>query len=84
MIQQTSLLAYQGLQKALGERQALVLSLFRTHLRLYDQQIAKLLGWPINSTTPRRNELEHLGLIRRCGTTISEFTGSTVGVYELV
>ena len=58
MIQQQSLKAFEVIKKDLSKRQAEVLSCIFRLGEASDKQISKYLGLPINSITPRRNELE--------------------------
>jgi len=84
MIQQTSLMAFKEVKQELGERQRQVLSLFANAVVLSDQDIAYSLRLPINSITPRRNELEKLNLIIYCGTKKSTYTGKSVRIYKKI
>jgi hypothetical protein len=83
-MEQTSLDAWNDIQKDLGEKQMEVFNLFKENETLYDQKICDILGWQINRVTPRRLELQEMGLIRKRGTTISKFTGKTVNEYVIV
>ena len=67
MIQQTSLQAYELLQPKLGAKQQEVLSALRVLKQATDKDLARFLGWPINTITPRRLELERAGLVRERG-----------------
>jgi transcription initiation factor IIE alpha subunit len=67
-IQYTSLEAYRVLTKeALGERQKLVFKALEMMGRASDKELSFALGWPINTITPRRGELEEMGLIECTG-----------------
>lgn len=63
MIQQTSIKAFESIQKSLGDRQK------KVYLALCDLQaannliLARRLGLPINQVTPRVLELRKLGLV---------------------
>ena len=74
----TSLMAYQKILPKLGQKQTVVynalLHASRCGFDLTDKELSRVLGWEINCVTPRRGELEKLGLIvasckRRCGVT---------------
>ena len=63
MSQQTSLLAFQEVQKNLGERQ---LQIYKTLQKLGEAtntMIARKYGVPINTVTPRIFELRRMGLV---------------------
>lgn len=62
-IQETSLEAYEEVQPKLERRQRQVLDAVRHYGSACDQQIADFTGLPINSITPRRNELMAKGLL---------------------
>jgi len=67
-IRATSLEAYRALTKeALGLRQKLVLKALEAMGRASDKELSFALGWPINTITPRRGELEDMGLIECVG-----------------
>lgn len=63
----TSLLAYFELQPKLGQRQATILSAIRSHPNSTDLELSQITGLPINCVTPRRGELEAMGLIVAVG-----------------
>lgn len=65
----TSLLAYEELRPVLNYRQQQVLKIIQNYPNISDLEISQLLGWPINSVTPRRGELEKLNLIKSNGKT---------------
>jgi DNA-binding MarR family transcriptional regulator len=62
----TSLKAYQQLTH-LSDKQQTVLVYIHGHPDTTDKEIAQSLGWEINRVTPRRGELENLGLIVSSG-----------------
>ena len=67
-VQRTSIEAYRALTKeALGERQKLVFKALEMMGRASDKELSFALGWPINTITPRRGELEEMGLIECVG-----------------
>ena len=63
MVQQTSILAYQDIQESLGERQKQVYTMLKDLGSANNLILAKKLGIPINSITPRMLELRNLGLV---------------------
>ena len=63
----TSLLAYNQLNH-LNDKQKSVLIYVHGHPDCSDKDIAEGLGWTINRVTPRRGELEDLGIILSWGT----------------
>ena len=66
MIQETSLMAYEGIKIKLGQRQRQVLSLLEGSKEpLANREIAHALGREINSITPRVKELRDLGLVEK-------------------
>lgn len=48
-----------------------------------DKRIAKLLGWPINTVTPRRNELVKLGIVTCAKKAADRNTGITVNYWKI-
>lgn len=68
MIQQTSLLAYESIQHELGERQKIVLDGLKDLGEATNLMIAKHLGLPINSVTPRIFELREKRLVEQSHT----------------
>jgi len=65
MIRQTSVQAFMDLirNKELGTRQKLVYGVFEKYGVMTNLQVSKILQIPINSITPRTNELVKKGLI---------------------
>jgi len=67
-VQSTSLEAYRLLtREMLGERQRLVFKALEVMGMASDKELAFALGWPINTITPRRGELEEMGLVDYAG-----------------
>jgi hypothetical protein len=67
-IQLTSILSYIETLPHVNEKQAVM---FKKLKELYstavsDRELGKLLGWSINTVTPRRGELDKLGLLEEC------------------
>lgn len=65
MMTQTSLEAFLDIQDKLGNRQQTVLNALREIAPATNKQLAKHLGWEINSVTPRILELRKLGKVIR-------------------
>ena len=63
----TSLEAYNKIVPNLGQKQQRMLMKYMKYKQLAftDYEMAKILGWPINTVTPRRGELAKLGLLVR-------------------
>jgi DNA-binding MarR family transcriptional regulator len=72
-MQQTSILAYQEAKKNLSRTQSQVYEAIEEHGEITNKQLAKVLGWEINSITPRVKELREKGKVVECykGTDIS-------------
>jgi DNA-binding MarR family transcriptional regulator len=64
MIRATSLLAYQEVLLSLGERQIQVLKAIKEIQPCNNLMLSKKLNLPINSITPRCQELRKKGLVR--------------------
>lgn len=59
-VQETSKIAYfSEVKPTLGARQEEVMSAFRTGKTFTNSELAAYLNWPINTVTPRVNELAH-------------------------
>lgn len=72
----TSLFSYHGeVQQKLGDKQASVMEVFENAGRnITNSELAFLLGWTINTVTPRVYELRKMGKLekdeyRKCGMT---------------
>lgn len=74
----TSRLAYQNSYPKHGTHRRIVLEVIKMLEVSTDFQIAELLGWKINSVTPRRNELVHSGLIEEKFEKIDPLTNTKV------
>lgn len=70
----TSLMAWTEISPKLGEKQKIVYGIIEKHQPITDKNIANILGWSINCVTPRRGELEKLGLVISNGLTRDEKT----------
>ena len=66
-VQETSLQAYKEAKKKLGDHQAIVWATIDAHGPISNKQIATLLGWEINSVTPRVLELRALEQVKYAG-----------------
>lgn len=64
MIQQTSLQAYREIQPELSKRQEQVYKTIMNNPGLNNTEIARKLGKPINTITPRVNELRKKELVK--------------------
>ena len=63
MIQETSLEAYRALQPELGSMQNMIYNILKTYPGLSNLDISRIIKKPINSVTPRVNELRKMGLV---------------------
>lgn len=81
MVQQMSILAYKEIQD-LGARQRQVLNIIRSRGFANNLEIAKDLGLPINSVTPRTNELVAKGLVQESHKDYCPITGKLVIFWE--
>lgn len=85
-MEQTSLFAFKNFVKPnLSERQREVYNAARMMNRSFtDKELAKYLGWEINSITPRRGELKKKGLLQKVGTVLQNGRPATlweVGIF---
>jgi hypothetical protein len=71
-VQPTSLEAYRSLDRETRRQQ--VLDLFARGISLTDHEVSRLLHWPINCVTPRRNELVAMGKLVEFGSRIDPQT----------
>lgn len=74
MVQETSREAYDDIQPTLGDRQQAVYAELAKHEDITNGELARELGWPINTVTPRVFELRKMHLVeealkRPCSTT---------------
>ena len=74
----TSLLAYSQILETLGERQGLVFKTLRRLKFASNLQLSKELRLPINSITPRINELRKWGIVRQYKKDLCPETGRLV------
>jgi DNA-binding MarR family transcriptional regulator len=80
----TSLLAYAEVLENLNERQIQVLKAIDKIEPCNNLMISKYSGLPINSVTPRTNELNKKGLIREFKKGICPITKRTTIFYERI
>ena len=73
----TSLLAWSDVKQQLGERQKKVYDAIKTLGCPTNLEISKYLKIPINSITPRTNELVEQGLVVLCEKRTCTFSGRT-------
>lgn len=84
MIQQTSLKAYHGeIKPTLSERHKEVLSAFDREEEFTNLELSKFLNLPINSITPRVNELVKKGIIKYSYTRKCKVSGRSARVWTL-
>ncbi len=79
--QQTSILSFDSITN-LGERQQKVLNSLHVYGSATNLELSRRLGLPINSITPRVNELREMGLVSMDGTTV-EVTGRKAIVWSI-
>lgn len=85
MIKDTSLEAFRRVSPKIGKSQAKVLDVIRAHPEgLTDAEINHYLQWTINRITPRRNELQKIGLIYDAGRRECRKTHSQAHAYKIV
>src|SRR5579864_4507139 len=84
MIQDTSLAAFDSIQPKLGEKQNKVLQTLRLLPNATNAELAAKLGWPINTITPRCQELRKMGLVLDAGKRTCKQTGSTAHAWKTV
>lgn len=83
MMLDTSLDAFQSIKPELGSRQKVVFDVI-CHLGTpTNTEISNYLGIPINSITPRVNELRKKGLVRDAGKRECRITGSLVHCWRV-
>lgn len=75
----TSLSAYYDRVKpTLANRQKVVFDMLRSKANWTNSELAQTLEWPINTLTPRVNELRKKGLVEESGKRVCKITGLTV------
>jgi DNA-binding MarR family transcriptional regulator len=78
MIQQTTLEAWNSIQANMNKRQAEVYAAIRVMGGATNLQVSRFLGLPINSVTPRVQELRKLGEIQEGEIVIQETGRSAI------
>lgn len=86
---ETSYPAYQEIKPFTGKKQQQVLDVIDTYYKAYrrpcnDRIIAVILKIPINTVTPRRNELLTLGKIYEVGKFKDDVTGRRTSFWKIV
>ncbi len=81
--QLTSLIAFEEVLSKLGERQKLVLSAIKHLQPCSNLEISKFLGIPINSITPRCQELRKKNLVIYYKSDKCRYTGRLVNLYKI-
>ena len=80
----TSLDAWQSVKQTLGTRQQAVYDIIQYLKSPTNTEISKFMGMPINSITPRTNELRAKGMVRDAGKRICNVTGQLVHSWRVV
>lgn len=66
-MQRTSLIAWDSIQEDLGDKQKMVYDALAVVEEASNKDLGNLLGWPINTITPRVLELRNMGLVECAG-----------------
>jgi predicted transcriptional regulator len=80
-VDQTSILAYDHIKPHLGIKQNIVYDTIKNHPYVSNEDISNILGWRINTVTPRVKELREYGSVMRGGYGISKRTGKKVNLW---
>jgi len=83
MIQDTSINAYNSIKSTLGLRQRVILDTINYLKDPTNDDISRYLGLPINTITPRTNELRKKGLVCDGGKRICTRTGRMAYVWRV-
>ena len=83
-VQQTSLEAYKQAKAKLNDHQAIVWATIDAHGPLSNKQIATMLGWPINSVTPRVLELRAMEQVKFAGVRVDAKTNRREMLWSVV
>lgn len=84
MLADTSLKAYRTeVKNTLLKRQVVVMKAFNKNGNMSNSELASLLGWPINTVTPRVNELVKLKRLTHIRTKKCKVTGRSVKEWGL-
>jgi len=84
MVLDTSIEAYQNIKSQLGSRQRVVLDVIRYLETPTNVEISRYLGLPINTITPRTNELRKKGLICDAGKKKCSITDKIVYAWRII
>jgi len=84
MTMDTSLDAFQSIKPELGSRQKAVWDVINHLKSPTNSEISKFMGLPINTITPRVNELRKKGLVSDAGIRPCNITGSNVHTWRIV
>jgi DNA-binding MarR family transcriptional regulator len=79
----TSYLAFEEVLMTLGDRQKLVLSAIKKIQPCSNLEISKYLNLPINTVTPRCQELRKKGLVVFYKSAQCKYTNRTVNYYKI-
>ncbi len=82
-VRQTSRDAYHGIHDTLGHRQRAVYQALFENGPMTNNELAHALDWPINTITPRVNELAKLALVRESGRRACKITGFKAIAWEI-
>lgn len=82
-VRDTSIAAYKDILSGLPPKRARVLGIIKREKNVSNSELSVFLGWPINTVTPRVNELRRLGLVFGDGKRICKITGRRVHVWEV-
>lgn len=66
-MQPTSIAAFESIKDDLGHKQTLVLETLKIAEVASNKDLSNLLGWPINTITPRVLELRNMGIVECAG-----------------
>lgn len=85
-VQDTSIKAFMEIKHRIGEKQQQLLNVFYENPAkdFSDKELAeKYLHWPINTVTPRRNELAKKGILKKSRKKQCRYTGRTVWAWKI-
>lgn len=83
-VQDTSLIAYFGeVLPNLGNKQREALEAFTKKEEFTNAELAEFLRWPINTVTPRTNELVARGLVTESRKRVCKVTGRTAIAWKI-
>ena len=83
MVRDTSVISYRDIKSQLGGRQKVVLDVIRYLGRATNVEISSYLGLPINTITPRTNELVKKCLVCDVGKKECAITGRMAYVWRV-